>query len=118
MPKNIKLRKNLNIIKKNLNINRLFVYKSNKYIYCQIISGLGIVLASISSLDRNLKKYINLNFGTNININICKFLGKCVAYKVLFLGISNIIFDRSFYKYHGCVKIMFLYFKKFSSKNT
>lgn len=95
------------------NLNRLFIFKSNRYIYCQIISNLGDIIASVSSIDLVLKKYILFNFGKNTGIQVCSFLGKCIAYKALSLGINFLTFDRSSYKYHGCIKYICFYAKKF-----
>lgn len=107
--------KKVNFRKKifNNNLDRLSVFKSNKYIYCQIVSSFGNVITSISSLDLILKNYIFYNFGKNSGIKVCSFLGKCIAYKALSLGINFLVFDRSGYKYHGCIKSICFYAKKF-----
>ncbi|ASS47044.1 50S ribosomal protein L18p (L5e) [Candidatus Nasuia deltocephalinicola] len=115
LKKKIRLKRKYSVTKKIISsgLNRISIYKSNNYIYCQIISNNGLVLKSVSSLDKSLKKYIILNFGNNININICKFLGKCLAYKALLSGFKFLAFDRSGYKYHGCIKMISNYSKKF-----
>lgn len=97
----------------NSNLNRLSIFKSNKYIYCQIVSKLGNIITSVSSMDLIFKKYILFNFGKSNGIKICSFLGKCIAYKALSLGINFLVFDRSGYKYHGCIKSICFYAKKF-----
>lgn len=113
--KKTRLKRVLNFRKKifNYNLNRLSVFKSNKYVYCQIISGNGNVLISISSIDFFLKKYIFINFGKNCGISVCLFLGKCIAYKALLLGINKVVFDRSGYKFHGCIKSICFNARKF-----
>lgn len=78
---------------------RLNVYRSLKNIYAQIIddtSGLTIVAAS--SLDEALKE----NYGGNQDA--AREVGKLVAKKAAEKGITQVVFDRGGYLYHGRVK--------------
>jgi large subunit ribosomal protein L18 len=82
---------------------RLTVFKSNKYIYAQIIDDvLGKTLASASSLDHNLVKEAGLK--STSNVEAAKAVGAQVAKKALEKGIGSIVFDRSGYVFHGKIK--------------
>lgn len=75
---------------------RLSVFKSNKSIYCQIIDDVnGVTLAAAS-----LKE-----IGTEgSRLDRSKEVGKLVAKKAMDNNITNVVFDRSGYIYHGNVK--------------
>ncbi len=77
---------------------RLSVYRSNKGIYAQIIDDTtGKTLVSASSLSKE--------FSTNGPKNEqSKAVGKLVAEKAIAAGISQVVFDRNGYLYHGRVK--------------
>ncbi len=75
---------------------RVSIYKSNSSIYSQIINDdLGKTLVSCSSSEIDKK-------GNNIIAS--KAVGLSLAKKALAIGIKNVIFDRSGYKYHGKIK--------------
>ena len=79
---------------------RLTVFKSNKYIYAQLIDDVaGHTLASASSLDAMLIKANDLKSASNMEA--AKAVGTAVAKKALDKGIDTIVFDRSGYVYHG-----------------
>jgi len=79
---------------------RLTVFKSNKYIYAQLIDDVaGHTLASASSLDAAFVKANNLE--STSNLDAAKAVGTAVAKKALDKGIESIVFDRSGYVYHG-----------------
>ena len=79
---------------------RLTVFKSNKYIYAQLIDDVaGHTLASCSSLDAAFVKANNLE--STSNVEAAKAVGTEVAKKALDKGIDTIVFDRSGYVYHG-----------------
>ncbi len=81
--------------------NRLSVYKSNNYIYAQLIDdSKGITLASSSSLTTTVKEK-KLN-----NKEAAEFVGKDIANKIISKGIKDVSFDRGKYKYHGLIKIL------------
>jgi large subunit ribosomal protein L18 len=75
---------------------RLSVFRSNKEIYCQLIDDVnGVTLASASS--RGLKV-------DGPKISVAAEVGKILAAKAKGAGISNVVFDRGGYLYHGRVK--------------
>lgn len=80
---------------------RLCVYRSGFNIYGQLIDSInGNVLAQASTLSEEFKKTKVKSY----NIDGATFIGKMIGEKIKNLGISEIIFDRSGYKYHGRVK--------------
>ncbi len=77
---------------------RLAVYRSNKYIYAQIIDDRkGHTLASVSS------KAVN---ASGSRVEQAKTTGKVLAEVATAAGVSNVIFDRGGYLYHGRVKAL------------
>jgi large subunit ribosomal protein L18 len=81
---------------------RLSVFKSNKYIYAQLIDDVaGCTIASASTLDASLVKASDLK--SKSNLDAAKAVGTQVAKKALGKGIDTVVFDRSGYIYHGKV---------------
>ncbi len=77
---------------------RLSVYRSNKGIYAQIIDdNSGITIVSSSSLSKDFVANGNKS-------DQSKAVGKSVAEKALAAGVSQVVFDRNGYLYHGRVK--------------
>jgi len=80
---------------------RLAVFRSNKYIYAQIIDDeKGHTLVAASDLA-DLSNLSNLS-----NLEKAKEVGKILAKKALEKGIEYVWFDRRKYKYHGRVKAL------------
>jgi large subunit ribosomal protein L18 len=81
---------------------RLAVFRSNTQIYVQLIDDLaGKTLASASSLFKEIaaKKSIN-------KTEQAKLVGKLIAEKCIQSGITEVVFDRGGYLYHGRVKVL------------
>jgi len=79
---------------------RLCVFRSNTNIYAQIIDDTtGTTLVSASTLEKALKD--SLEFGGNITG--ASAVGKLVAERALEKGISEVVFDRGGYIFHGRV---------------
>jgi large subunit ribosomal protein L18 len=80
---------------------RLAVYRSNKFIYVQVINDdLGVTLTAASSKDGELA-------GQKINkTEQSKAVGKLIAQKALDEGITEVVFDRGGYLYHGRVQAL------------
>lgn len=91
---------------KRQNNYRLTVYKSNKHIYAQLYKSDGsIVLESMSSVNKNFKKNIAEQNLTNLTkIEEAKLVGNLLAKKILEKNITQIVFDRSGFKFHGRIK--------------
>nr|MDQ3017373.1 50S ribosomal protein L18 [Bacteroidota bacterium] len=78
---------------------RLSVYRSNKQIYCQIIDDSNsITLASASSSDEAV-------CGSNKSEMATK-VGELIAERAQAINISQVVFDRGGYLFHGRVKAL------------
>lgn len=90
-----RIRKNLSGTKE---LPRLNVYRSNTNIYAQIIDDeAGKTLVSTSSLELKLDKN---------NIETAKKVGESIAKKAIEAKITEVVFDRSGYLYHGRIKAL------------
>ena len=77
---------------------RLAVYRSNKNISAQIIDDTkGITLVSASTLEAGFE-------GIGSNKEAAKKVGKTLAERAAEKGITDVVFDRSGYIYHGRVQ--------------
>ena len=77
---------------------RLNVFRSNAHIHVQIIDDVnGVTLASASSMEKGFE-------GFGGNKEAARKVGEAVAKAALAKGISEVVFDRSGYIYHGRVK--------------
>lgn len=78
---------------------RLNVFRSNAHIHAQIIDDTnGVTLVAASSVDMKLE-----NGG---NIEAAKAVGAEVAKRALEKNITNVVYDRGGYVYHGRVKAL------------
>jgi len=79
---------------------RLYVFRSNRYIYAQLIDDTrGKVILGFSSLnDKNLSSMKKMASA--------KEVGKQIAKMALEKGVKEIAFDRGGYRYHGRVKAL------------
>ena len=76
---------------------RLAVYRSNANIYAQIIDDVkGVTLCSASSIEKDFE-------GIGSNKEAAKKVGAKIAEKALAAGITEVVFDRGGYIYHGRV---------------
>ncbi len=77
---------------------RLSVFKSEKNIYAQVIDDInGVTLVSASSLDKDFS-------AKGGNKEGAKLVGEVVAKRAIEKGITEVVFDRGGYIYHGRVK--------------
>ena len=77
---------------------RLSVYRSEKNIYAQIIDDVNAVtLVSASSLDKDFS-------AKGGNKEGAKLVGEMIAKKALDKGVTEVVFDRGGYIYHGRVQ--------------
>ena len=82
---------------------RLAVYRSNRFIYAQLIDDLaGHTLVSASTLDPELRGEIE-NGG---NVEAARKVGQLIAKRALEKGFKRVVFDRGGYLYHGRVKAL------------
>ncbi len=80
---------------------RLAVFRSVTHIYAKVIDDEnGTTLASASTNEKSLKS------STGGNVAAAVTVGKAIAERALAAGISNVVFDRGGYVYHGRVKAL------------
>ena len=76
---------------------RLNVYRSTKHIYAQLIDDInGVTLASASSMDKGFE-------GSGSNVEGARKVGEAIAAAAKEKGITDVVFDRAGYLYHGRV---------------
>jgi large subunit ribosomal protein L18 len=81
---------------------RLAVYKSERYVYAQVIDDdLGRTLVAAASLEPELKGRLA---GGSANRSAAKLVGEALAQRAIEKGIKKVVFDRGGYRYHGKVK--------------
>ena len=79
---------------------RLAVFRSNNHMYAQIIDDtVGKTLAAASTLEKDVKAELEK---TN-NVDAAAYLGTVIAKRALEKGITEVVFDRGGYIYHGKV---------------
>ena len=76
---------------------RLAVYRSNANIYAQIIDDVkGVTLCSASTIEKGFD-------GIGSNKEAAKKVGQKIAERAIANGITEVVFDRGGYIYHGRV---------------
>lgn len=79
------------------------VYRSLSHIYAQVIDDAsGATLASASTVEKGLQEQLK---GKNRTAQ-AGFVGTTVAKRVIEKGLSQVVFDRGGYIYHGRVKAL------------
>jgi large subunit ribosomal protein L18 len=79
---------------------RLSIFRSLTGIYAQVIDDIqGVTLASASTIDRELKAKLE---GKN-KTEASKLVGMAVAERAKAAGVTQVVFDRGGYRYHGRV---------------
>lgn len=79
---------------------RLAVYRSNKYIYAQVIDDReGVTVAAASSQEPDLRS-------GRLNVETAAKVGTLVADRAKDAGVTAVVFDRGGYKYHGRLKAL------------
>ena len=82
---------------------RLSVHRSSKNIYAQIIDDVaGRTLAAASSLDLDLRKALK----TGADTEAAAAVGKLVAERAKEAGVTDVVFDRGAFIYHGRIKAL------------
>jgi large subunit ribosomal protein L18 len=80
---------------------RLNVYRSTKNIYVQVIDdSKGYTIVSASTIDKEIKSQLE----RTSNKDAAKAVGTLIAKRALEKGVSEVVFDRGGYLYHGRVK--------------
>ncbi len=79
---------------------RLDVFRSAKHIYAQVIDDeAGKTLVSASTLEKDFE-------GFGGNIEAAKKVGEAIAKKCLEKGITEVVYDRGGFVYHGRVQAL------------
>lgn len=99
--KKARVKKTRSLIKK-LEAVRLSFHKSNCHVYAQVTLVDGTVVASASTLSKAYKALAL----TESKSSAAKRIGQMVAEKTVAAGYTKVAFDRSGFKYHGCVKAL------------
>ncbi len=82
---------------------RLSVFRSGKNIYAQVIDDAqGKTLAAASTLDKDLRTALK----TGADKDAATAVGKLVAQRATAAGVTQVVFDRGAYLYHGRVKAL------------
>jgi len=82
---------------------RLSVFRSNQQIYAQIIDDAkGATLVAASTLEKEAREGLK----KSSTVDAAAFIGKLVAERAAKSGISEVVFDRGGYIYHGRVKAL------------
>jgi large subunit ribosomal protein L18 len=92
-----------NIRRAELGRPRLSVHRSSMHIYAQVIDDrVGKTLAAASTLDKELKGQIK----SGANQAAAKAVGQLIASRAQAKGVSEVVFDRGRYRFHGRVKAL------------
>ena len=79
---------------------RLAVYRSNRYIYAQIIDDVdGRTVVAASSQEADMR-------GERLSVETAAKVGSLVGQRAKDAGVSAVVFDRSGYKFHGRIKAL------------
>ena len=77
---------------------RMSIYKSNRYVYIQVIDDeKGHTITSASNKEKELSKIKS-------NVKEIGNLGEVISQRLKEKKISQVVFDRNGYKYHGIIK--------------
>lgn len=79
---------------------RLIVTRTNQHIYAQVVDAMGKVLAFSSD------KSVTLPKGKKTKTEKAELVGADIATKAKKAKLSQVTFDRGYYKYHGRVKAL------------
>ena len=82
---------------------RLAVFRSNNHMYAQIIDDtVGNTLVSASTLEKEIKAELEK---TN-DVDAAAYVGKIVSKRAMDKGITEVVFDRGGFLYHGKIKAL------------
>lgn len=82
---------------------RLSVFRSSKNIHAQLIDDdMGVTLVAASTLEKTLREGAK----TGADIAAAKAVGRLIAERAKEKGITDVVFDRGSYLYHGRIKAL------------
>ena len=80
---------------------RLSIFRSGKHIYAQVIDDAqALTLASASTNEKDGKE------AKSWNVNAASSVGKKIAERAKAAGVTQVMFDRGGYIYHGRIKAL------------
>ncbi|WP_248929017.1 50S ribosomal protein L18 [Paenibacillus hamazuiensis] len=82
---------------------RLNIFRSSKHMYAQLIDDVkGVTLAAASTQDKELREGI----GNGGNVEAARKVGELIAQRAKQQGVTQVVFDRGGYLYHGRVQAL------------
>lgn len=82
---------------------RLSVFRSLQHIYAQVIDDTqGETMAAASTLDPEVREQVD----GLAKVEQARIVGQVLATRALDKGVTQVVFDRGGYKYHGRVKAL------------
>ena len=82
---------------------RLSVFRSSKHIYAQLIDDVaGVTIVSASTVDKEIAAAI----GNGGNVESATKVGEAIAKRAVAKGVTEVVFDRGGYLYHGRIKAL------------
>lgn len=82
---------------------RLAVFRSNSHIYAQLIDDVaGHTLAAASTMEKSLAESLK----STSDVEAAKIIGAEIGKRAVEKGITEVVFDRGGYVYHGKVKAL------------
>ncbi len=88
------------VVKGTMSRPRLAVFRSNRYIYAQVIDDKsGRTLAAASSLEQQLRT-------RTLTVETASEVGKLLAARAQEAGVNAVVFDRGGFTYHGRIKAL------------
>jgi large subunit ribosomal protein L18 len=82
---------------------RLSIHRSSEHIYAQVIDDVkGVTVAAASSMEKDLKGSLK----TGADKAAAAALGKLVAERAVKAGVTEVVFDRGGFLFHGRVKAL------------
>ena len=82
---------------------RLAVFRSNNHMYAQIIDDtVGNTLVAASTLEKEIKAELEK---TN-DVDAAAYVGKIIAKRAMEKGITEVVFDRGGFLYHGKIEAL------------
>lgn len=83
-------------------VTRLVMHRTSRHAYAQVISPEGKVLASASTVEKDIRTTVSYTG----NVEAATAVGKAIAERAVKNGVEKVSFDRSGFKYHGRVKAL------------
>ena len=82
---------------------RLSIFRSNKYIYAQVVDDAeGKTIAAASTLEKDMRAKLK----KTCDMKAAEAIGKTIAERAVKAGVKQVAFDRGSYLYHGRVKAL------------